>query len=101
MQTFDTLTEAIDALRKEGYTEDFNLAETCLECRGANTRIEPEELYIDKVYRFEGSTDPDDEMILYAISSAKHKLKGVLVNAYGAYSEPLSEELARKLAIRR
>lgn len=101
MQTFDTLTEAIDALRKEGYTEDFNLAETCLECQGTHTRIEPEELSIDSVFRFEGNTDPDDEMILYAISSAKHKLKGVLVNAYGAYSEPISEELARKLAIRR
>jgi hypothetical protein len=33
MQAFDTVSEAIAELNKQGYTEDFNLKEDCLVCR--------------------------------------------------------------------
>ncbi len=52
---------------------------------------------IDEVHRFEGDTDPADEAIVYAISSTKHTIKGVLVNAYGMYSDSFSNELMAKL----
>jgi hypothetical protein len=49
------------------------------------------------VYRFEGESDPSDEAILYAISSEKHGLKGLLVNGYGVSSDPLTEAMVSKL----
>jgi len=39
-------------------------------------------------------------LILYAISSDKHKLKGVLVNAYGIYSDTVTDEMLDKLNMR-
>ena len=54
---------------------------------------------IDEHYRFEGDTDPADETIVYAISSGKYKLKGVLVNAFGVYSDSASNELIEKLKV--
>ena len=38
--------------------------------------------------------------ILYDISSDPYNSKGVLVNAYGIYSEPLTDEMLEKLQIR-
>ncbi len=42
---------------------------------------------MDAVYRFERPTDPGDDLILYAISSAKCNRKGVLTNAFGLYAD--------------
>ncbi|MEZ4906023.1 MAG: hypothetical protein R2822_31770 [Spirosomataceae bacterium] len=58
------------------------------------------EFEIDEFYRFEGQTDPADEAILYAISSDKYNLKGVLVSGYGIYTEPLTNEMLEKLRFR-
>ena len=39
MQAYDTLSETMEALRKEGYVEDFNLGQDALVCRqGENAR---------------------------------------------------------------
>lgn len=93
-----TLTETLTTLRTEGYTEDFNLTQHCLTCRAGQYQVFADEFVVDKFYRFDHNTDPGDQAILYAISSEKHALKGVLVNAYGIYSEPLADEMANKLA---
>lgn len=95
--SYDTMVEAINGLRKEGYTEDFNLMQNCLEYKADNFKIFHDEFQIDKFYRFEGNTNPEDESIIYAISSAKYKLKGVLVNGYGINSDPLTNEMLEKL----
>ncbi|MDX2188311.1 MAG: (4Fe-4S)-binding protein [Bacteroidota bacterium] len=97
MENYETLTEAIEGLRKQGYTEDFNLKQNCIECRNGAYKIFHNEFQIDKFFRFEGNTDPADESILYAISSEKYKMKGVLVNGYGISSEPLTNEMLDKL----
>jgi hypothetical protein len=95
--TFDTLSGAISQLQKQGYTIDFNLRENALVCRHNDMQIGHEDFVIDKYYRFEGMTDPADEAILYAISVPGHNLKGLLVNGYGIYSDPLSNEMMKKL----
>jgi hypothetical protein len=97
MEYPDTLTEVINTLRREGYTEDFNLRQNWLECREGSCRVMADEFKIDQVFRFDDNTDPDDESVLYAISSEPHGLKGILVNSYSIYSEPLANELAAAL----
>lgn len=97
MENFDTLVDGINALRQQGYVEDFNLKQNCIECRNGQYKIFHNEFQIDKFFRFEGASDPDDSSILYAISSGKYKLKGVLINAYGIYSEPITDEMLNKL----
>jgi hypothetical protein len=93
-----TLVETLQKLRSEGYTEDFNLHIDCLSCQGGAFKLHPEDFHIDGIYRFEGATDPGDSTILYAISSSKYHMKGVLVNAYGVYAEPLTNEMLEKLS---
>lgn len=99
VEQYDTLTDAINSLRQQGYTEDFNLKEDCIECELNAAMLFPDDFHIDKVFRFYGPSDPDDESILYAISSEKYKLKGIMVNGYGVSSDPLTQEMIEKLAV--
>jgi hypothetical protein len=96
MKTYDTLVEALNDLRKRGYTIDFNLEANCLICKNPRTTLTPEEFDIKEVYRFEGMNDPSDSSILYAIES-HNGLKGTLVNAYGVYADEMSDQMVAKL----
>lgn len=100
MSAYITLSETMNDLRKQGYVEDFNLRQNCLECRNGEFKVFAEDFKIDKYFRFEGESNPSDSSILYAISSDRLQLKGVLVNAYGIYSEPLTDEMLRKLEMK-
>jgi hypothetical protein len=97
MEAYQTLSEAIAALRVQGYTEDFNLRQNCITCRNEEFRLLHDEFEVDKVFRFEDNTDPSDQAILYAISSTDKQLKGVLVNGYGIYSDGVTNEMAARL----
>jgi hypothetical protein len=92
-----TLSEVMNELRKRGYTEDLNLRSDCIHCKDGKLVLHPDDFTIDRFYRFEGESDPADQAILYAISSEKHKLKGVLVNGYGTSADPLTDAMVRKL----
>ncbi len=94
---YGTLSETINGLKKEGYTIDFNIHEEHLVCHQADMILSPVDFKIEKTYRFEGETNPDDQSILYAISSAKFNIKGVLVNGYGISSDDVSNTLIEKL----
>ncbi len=97
MENYDTLTQAIDALKKQGYTEDFNLKQNWIECRNGEYQLFPSDFKIDKSFRFDEDEDPSDQSVLYAISSEKDAVKGLLVNGYGIYSEPIANEMLAKL----
>lgn len=101
--SYDTVTEALEELAKRGYTMDFELMvdTTCLICHTNSKQLSPDEFVIDETHRFEGSTDPGDEMIVYAISSETHNLKGIVVNAYGLYSNSETYHLMQKIAKRK
>ncbi|MBN8570744.1 MAG: phosphoribosylpyrophosphate synthetase [Ignavibacteria bacterium] len=95
-----TLTETLNILKSEGYTEDFNLSNDCIDCNSNKLKIFPSEFKVDKYFRFEGPSDPADNAILYAISSDKYKMKGVAVNGYGVYADSLTNEMLNKLTTR-
>ena len=82
MNNYTTVTDTLNGLKEQGYVLDFNLKPDCIECNAQNLQLYPEDFVIDKFYRFEGASNPDDSAIVYAISS-KDGLKGTLLDAYG------------------
>lgn len=100
MENYSNLIEAINGLKTEGYTEDFNLQQSCLECREGQYKIFHDEFVVDKYFRFEADTNPTEQSIIYAISSEKYKLKGILINGYGIYSDPITNEMLDSLKIK-
>ncbi|MBV9986524.1 MAG: phosphoribosylpyrophosphate synthetase [Chitinophagaceae bacterium] len=99
MPAYDTLLDALEGLRSRGFATDFNLAFDNIQCRSTGTCLKADEFEIVEHYRFEGATNPSDSSIVYAIESKDGKMKGVLVSAYGMYSEAASDELISKLRV--
>ena len=97
MESYETLSEAMTALKKQGYTEDLNLENNCLECIAGKEKLLPHEFVIDKSFRFDVNEDPSDQAVLYAISSPAHNIKGLLVNGVGVYSNEITNEMLEKL----
>ena len=98
MYTYDTVSEAVNGLKKRGFSLDFNLDENCLVCN--DSKLRADDFEIVEVHRFEGNSDPADEAVVYAIES-KAGMKGVLVNGYGISADALSSDMAKKLSVHR
>lgn len=96
MISYDTVSEAVNGLKKRGFIVDFNLQENCIVCN--NDKFNVDDFEIAEVYRFEGNTDPSDEAIVYAIQSV-NGWRGVLVNGYGISADTMSSEMVKKLSI--
>ena len=96
MAQYDTLVEAINDLRDRGFDHDFNLEKDRIYCKQLKMYYRPKEFNIVEVHRFEGMSNPDDNSVLYAVETSNHD-KGLLVDAYGAYAESVSEDLLAKL----
>ncbi len=95
---YATLTEALDDLKRRGYTLDFDLQPDHIACSTPQMQLQPEEFEIVEVYRFEGASSPDDNDVVYAIEG-KHGQKGVMTDAYGAYASQFSTNMLAKLRI--
>jgi len=99
MGKYTTLSEAINDLTKKGYSHNFstNNDNDSIECKSHDIELQIDEFEVDNVYRFQEMSDVDNESILYAISSKKDGMKGLLVNSYSAYSTSVSRVLVKKL----
>ena len=93
-----SLSETIRQLEKEGYDENLSVKYDHFACPRGGVELFPEEFEVDKVVRFENTSDPDDQSILYAISSPEKDIKGLYVESYGLYHEELSPKMLKKLS---
>jgi hypothetical protein len=100
MKDYGTLSQAINKLKlEEGYEFDFNLLDDKIEIKSEKETYQINEFKVDKVLRFEGASNPDDNAILYAITTENGK-KGVLVDGYGISSGQVSKEMMDKLDLK-
>ncbi|MEN2489422.1 phosphoribosylpyrophosphate synthetase [Flavobacterium sp. B11] len=95
---FETVTEALQWLNVQGFTENFNLDSDCIRYNNNTLSMFPEEFKIEYLFRFEGDTDPGDEDIVYGIISDVYNVKGVLTSAFGIYADSVSAEMIKKLS---
>lgn len=92
-----TLSEVLQELKMQGYVVDFNLKTNCWKYRLGPFHEAECDFEVDEVYRFDEMADPSDQSVLFAISSKSKGVKGTLVNGYGISSDPLAEEVEKKL----
>ncbi len=99
MAVYDTVVEALNGLKAEGYSTNFNIAFDRIICSEKKNILKPDQFEITQVFRFEGDTNPSDEDVVYAIESKDGKLKGVLTSAFGTYADDVSADLLQKLSM--
>lgn len=94
---YETVSIAIEELRKKGFTTDFNLPENSAIFKSDQFKIDDYEIV--NIYRYEGNSDPADEAIVYAIAS-KTGVKGFLVSGYGISTDDATEKILEKIPIK-
>lgn len=94
----ETLKRVIDELTRRGYTEHFKASDGGLQALESGERFEPKDLVIRGYYRFEGTSDPDDMAIAYAIET-RSGVRGILVDAFGVYADPTTSAVLRGVPI--
>lgn len=86
IQKLTTVSEILKKLKFKGYTADFDIREgTSMINKETGDEFSPEEITINRIYRFEGDTDPADLSVIYAMES-KSGVKGIFLDAYGPYA---------------
>ncbi len=85
--TYTTLAEALRGLQDRGYTENFEFLDRKFRDLDTGRTFRAGDLVIREHHRFEGSSDPGDMSVVYAIET-RDGARGVLTDAYGIYANP-------------
>ncbi|HEY6141987.1 MAG TPA: hypothetical protein VIV55_00985 [Flavobacterium sp.] len=88
---YATVSEALEQLNRKGFIHDFNLQDEII-------KEHPQSYEIEHVYRYEGDSNPDDEAIVYGITSNLGE-RGVYVAGFSANSESEAATVLAKLCI--
>ncbi|NCD70065.1 glycosyltransferase family 1 protein [Mucilaginibacter agri] len=99
MKNYETLVDATNDLLQRGYTANLSFEDgsDSIQDKSQNIELNADDFEVNEFYRFEGASNPSDMSIVYAISSTKYNLKGVLVDAYGTYANNSSSAIEAKL----
>ena len=81
-----TLVSSLNSLVQLGFTEDYKVNDKGLKSLQSERVYSPDDVKVLNFYRFEGSSDPADNSILYAIETRDGK-RGTLVDAFGPYGD--------------
>lgn len=93
----ESLTDIINRLKTRGYVDSLTPKNDHFECESGKYKIYPQDISVDKVVRFENSSDPNDQAIVYAICAPKVGIRGIYVESYGIYQDDLSKEMEDRL----
>ena len=91
----NTVTDAVEMLRARGYVAEFELVGAHLTSTGGDASCSVAEAVVEHLYRFEGPSDPGDEMIVFGLLDPATGVRGTLATAFGLAADP---ELANHLA---
>ncbi|HMQ68789.1 MAG TPA: phosphoribosylpyrophosphate synthetase [Ignavibacteria bacterium] len=94
----NTLRETIERFRSKQFIYDFYVKDNLLQCNETNEKFKAADIAIDKTVRYEGESDPGDMSIIFAIT-AKSGTMGILIDAFGAYSDSRISEFIKKVPL--
>lgn len=93
----EPLTQALRRLEAAGYVHTLRARAGRLHDLTDGLGYAPESLAIDETLRFEGATDPDEQVITFALSLAGHGPLGVYTVAYGPAMPAADADVVQRL----
>ena len=93
----DTPSDAIRRLQADGYTGNwFANGDHTLECNESGEVLDPAEVIIDHILRFEGQSDPGDMSILFALRTPSGS-KGIYSAPFGSDTPPEDADVIARM----
>jgi hypothetical protein len=84
-----TVLDAVRLLEQDGYTANtVVLTDGTIRCGACAQTHTVAGALVDRVYRFEGASDPDDEAIVLGVRCPQCGENGVIVSAFGPTADP-------------
>jgi hypothetical protein len=85
----ETVLDAVRLLEQEGYTANtVVLPDGKIRCGACERTHTVAGALVERVYRFEGTSDPDDEAIVLGVQCPGCGEQGVIVSAFGPAADP-------------
>jgi hypothetical protein len=91
-----TVLDAVQQLEADGYTGQFTVTGDGIRCSVCSEAHVADTAGVERVYRFEGPSDPDEEAVVYALRCPVCGSRGTLVSAFGPGADP---EIADRLVM--
>lgn len=88
MDAPETVTAALQCLADAGYTADFQLIDGAIRWDSRRHEGTVDAMVVEQVYRFEGESDPGDEMIVFGLHDPATGTRGTLASAFGPTADP-------------
>ncbi len=93
----DTVSAATTALRDEGFEHEADVRGGAVVLRVDGDWTPTGTVDVERIHRFEGSSDPGDESIVLGVHDRASGRRGVLVAAYGPDMEQATADCLRRL----
>lgn len=88
MDAPDTVVEALRLLRDEGYDTEYQLIDGHLRCDVDDRLCPAADAVVERLFRFEGASDPGDEMVVFGLRDPASGRRGVLASGFGPAADP-------------
>lgn len=88
MDAPDTVTEALRTLKAEGYDAEFEMADGAIRWDGRERLCSVDTVVVERLFRFEGPSDPGDEMVVFGLYDPVSDTRGALASAFGPAADP-------------
>ncbi len=98
MDAPETVVDAIRLLKERGYEVEYQLVDGQLRCDVDERRCPAVDAVVEELYRFEGPSDPGDEMVVFGLRDPISDRRGVLATGYGPAADPELLEHVKGLA---
>lgn len=99
IKAYMTVADAVHDLQQRGFIANFELIGTTFRAVESGKTFKPDDLTIVEHHRFEGSSDPEEMAVVYAIQ-AGDGTRGILVDTYGVYANPDLSAFLKDVRIR-
>lgn len=93
----DTVTDSTQRLREAGYDHEADVRDGQVKMRVDGDWLETGKVDVEHIDRFEGTSDPGDEMIVLGVHDHDSGRRGILVAAYGPDTGPDTADCLRAL----
>ena len=96
---YTTVSEALQDLNRRGFAGSFTVERDGLRSTATGRLVRPEDATIVEYHRFEGDSNADDMSVVYALECSDGT-RGVIVDAYGMYADPLLGDFLKNVKLK-
>lgn len=91
-----TLTAVLADLAEAGWTGNVTVTEDArIRCPACREELDPADVSVDSLRRMEGTSDPDDMLVVLAVTCGRCDEQGAAVLHYGPAAAPEEAEVLR------